>query len=110
MFQFNGLINFYNFSSLQFLIMSWIEQTDSVFRNLNLRKLKVDQAFLNITSSFESKLHLYFLAEECVDCPFEKYSTILPSSHDNIIKLNTSRGFKMRLYSKDHGKYLYGNE
>lgn len=46
--------------------MSWIEDPGwQEFRGLNLSDLKVDEAYVNVTSLLHSPLWLYTLSEEC---------------------------------------------
>lgn len=85
--------------------MSWIEWTDQKFRGLDLTQLKVDQAYLNISNHQAQKYFLYSLSEECVKCPFRFIKAIRPQN-DTLVKLNTDRGFELRLFGKDHGPYI----
>jgi hypothetical protein len=89
--------------------MSWTEWTDSSFRGLNLKQLKVDEAYLNVSNAQAKKFYLYLLSEECVKCPFKRLSEIAPNQ-TTIIKLNVARNLEMRLYEKPMGKYVIGNE
>jgi heparan-alpha-glucosaminide N-acetyltransferase len=90
--------------------MSWTEWTDqSTFRGLNLKKLKVDQAFLNVSNALNRKLYLYTLSEECVKCPLKRLEEIAPNK-DTVIKLDVERTLELRLYGSDLGKYVIGNE
>lgn len=90
--------------------MSWTEWTDSSFRGLNLKKLKVDQAYFNVSNNFNKPFYLYTLSDECVKCPFRKLKDILPNK-DTIIKLDVSRSFELRLFDKkDLGPYVFPNE
>jgi len=85
--------------------MSWIEWTDNKFRGLDLTQLKVDQAYLNISNQQSKKYFLYSLSEECVKCPFRFLKAIRPEN-DTLVKLNTDKGFELRLFGKDHGQYV----
>lgn len=87
--------------------MSWTEWTDSLFGGLNLKDLKVDQAYLNVTNA-AGRFYLYTLSEECVKCPFKKIKAIAPNNK-TIIKLDVSRNLEMRLFDKDRGKYDFPN-
>lgn len=92
--------------------MSWTEWTEASFRGLNLKDLKVDQAFFNITNEFKDKdkrFYLYSLSEECVKCPFRKLKAIAPNKA-TIIKLDVARNFELRLFDKDLGDYVFPNE
>lgn len=85
--------------------MSWIEWSDRSFRGLDLTKLKVDEAYLNVSNANNVKYFLYSLSEECVKCPFRKIKNI-SSEKDTILKINTAREFELRLFQKDHGDFV----
>jgi heparan-alpha-glucosaminide N-acetyltransferase len=89
--------------------MSWIEHTDSYFRRLNLKSLWVDEAFLNVSNGMHLPMYLYTLSPDCVKCPFQKFHDI-SASNDTVIKMKVARTPQMRLYYKDHGKYVFSNE
>lgn len=89
--------------------MSWFEWTDSTFRSLNLKELKVDQAFFNISNAANKKFYLYTLSDECVKCPFKKVREVA-ANNNTIIKLDVSRSLEIRLLDKNHGSYLFPNE
>jgi hypothetical protein len=51
--------------------MSWIEDPGwQEFRGLNLSALKVDEAYVNVTSRIYSPLWLYTLSDECYKVSF----------------------------------------
>lgn len=89
--------------------MSWTEWTVSSFRNLNLKDLKVDQAFLNVSNAATKSFYLYTLSDECVKCPFRKLRKIEPNK-DTIIKLDVARNMEIRLFDKDMGEFVVGND
>lgn len=89
--------------------MSWTEWTDTKFRNLDLKDLKVDEAFLNVSNAISQKYFLYALSEECVKCPFKKLHNIA-KSNDTVIKLDVSRSLQLRMFDKDFGKYAFPND
>lgn len=89
--------------------MSWTEWTDTNFRKLSLKDLKVDQAFFNVSNAMDKTFHLYTLSEECVKCPFKLLKTIAPLK-DTVIKLDVARSLEMRLYDKALGPYVFPNE
>jgi hypothetical protein len=52
--------------------MSWIEDPGwEEFRGLNLSNLKVDEAYVNVTSLLYSPLWLYTLSDECYKVGFK---------------------------------------
>jgi heparan-alpha-glucosaminide N-acetyltransferase len=89
--------------------MSWTEWTVSTFRNLNLKDLKVDQAFFNVSNALNTPFYLYTLSDDCVKCPLRKLKKIEPNQ-ETIIKLDVTRSLEMRLYDKDLGKFVVGND
>lgn len=89
--------------------MSWTEWTDTLFRGLNLKDLKVDQAFFNVSNAASKGFYLYTLSEECVKCPFKKHAHA-PPNKDTVIKLDVARNLEMRLFDTDLGKYVLSNE
>ncbi|KAF5282861.1 hypothetical protein FQR65_LT14199 [Abscondita terminalis] len=51
-------------------VLSWNENYgDEMFQNFNMSKLRMDEAYLNITSKL-SKLYLYSVYKECEKCPY----------------------------------------
>lgn len=51
--------------------MSWIENVQNeFFDGYNLTMLKMDEAWLNITSSLDQKLYLYELQTDCFNVRF----------------------------------------
>lgn len=88
--------------------MSWTEWTDSTFRDLNLKELKVDQAFLNVSNALKTPFYLYTLSDDCVKCPLRRLKKIEPDQ-ETIIKLDVSRNLDIRLYDRDLGQFILGN-
>ncbi|GAB0094362.1 hypothetical protein DMENIID0001_096520 [Sergentomyia squamirostris] len=84
---------------------SWVEQTTvTKFRNLDLRRLSVDQAYLNISSHFPSSLWLYTLSDECYRCPYSRVQEI-KRRRENVLKIDTKFGLSWRIYDQDVGPY-----
>ncbi|KAG5681032.1 hypothetical protein PVAND_010498 [Polypedilum vanderplanki] len=88
--------------------MSWLEWTDSSFRGLDLTKLKVDQAYFNISNGMNQHFYLYTLSQECISCPFRKIKKAA-ALNDTILKLDTTRRIELRLFTKDHGPFVHPN-
>jgi hypothetical protein len=88
--------------------MSWIEWTDSLFRGLDLSELKVDQAYLNISNSNDEHYYLYTLSDECVACPFKRVKRVA-EHNETIVKLGTTHGLDIRLFTKDKGPYVHSD-
>jgi heparan-alpha-glucosaminide N-acetyltransferase len=89
--------------------MSWTELTSMSFRNLNLKELRVDQAYFNVSNAANQSFFLYTLSDECIKCPFKKFQTILPNK-ENVFKISTKRSIEMKLFDKDWSNYLFPNE
>lgn len=90
--------------------MSWTEWTDTSFRGLNLKELKVDEAFFNVSNAADISYYLYALSEECEKCPFKRLKHIAPNG-DTVVKLEVARNLELRLYDKNHsGEYAFANE
>lgn len=89
--------------------MSWTEWTDTLFRGLDLKQLKVDQAYLNVSNALNEPLFLYTLSEECVKCPF-KFLRKIARQNDTVVKLDVARNLYLRLVDEDYGEYLFPNE
>lgn len=89
--------------------MSWTEWTDTSFRGLDLKQLKVDEAFFNVSNAASVKFFLYCLSEECVKCPFRKLKEI-HANNETIVKINVARNLELRLFGKDWGDFVFPNE
>jgi heparan-alpha-glucosaminide N-acetyltransferase len=88
--------------------MGWTEWSESKFRDLNLRDLKVDQAYLSIENAMNSSFYLYTLSEDCVKCPMQKLRKVEPNQ-ETVIKLNVARSLDMSLFDRDLGKFVVGD-
>ncbi|KAL1139519.1 hypothetical protein AAG570_006502 [Ranatra chinensis] len=75
--------------------MSWIENPGEYsLRGLDLSMLKVDEAYLNITT--DEPFHLYSLSDDCYRCPFYHFKKILESK---VLSVSTRRDVIWRLYN-----------
>ena len=52
------------------------EQGVDFFRTLDLRKLGIDQAYVNVTSAFPGDVFLYLRSAECHRCPYKLHSLV----------------------------------
>lgn len=78
--------------------MSWIEDPGwEVFRGLNLSDLKVDEAYVNVTSHIDRPLWLYTLSEECYKCPYSRL-TVLPPNQERVLTIGTKHQVSWRLF------------
>lgn len=85
--------------------MSWIEKTGEYFRSLRLWDLKLDEAYLNFTSSKD--LFLYGLSAECDRCPFTKLAKI--TSNESVFIVNTAERLEFKIFAQNKGKYVFDN-
>ncbi|XP_026476119.1 heparan-alpha-glucosaminide N-acetyltransferase-like [Ctenocephalides felis] len=71
--------------------MSWFENPgQEIFEKLDLTELKVDEAYLNITSKLGRKVDVEHLSEDCYNCPFTNL-TSLAANGNILVKINTFR-------------------
>lgn len=88
--------------------MSWIEWTDEKFRGLNLRNLKADRAYLNVTNHLSREVYLYGLSQECDRCPFSRLDNITHAK--KVLKIDTSVPLELKVFYEDAGKYVFDNK
>lgn len=99
------------------------------FDGLPLKELKVDQAFLNVTSTLQNNVWLYSLSDECVSvsistkcadflviyfvfrnqCPYKRVQKV-PANGNLVDKIPTSSALSYLVLDSNHGRYAYGNE
>ncbi|XP_055843915.1 heparan-alpha-glucosaminide N-acetyltransferase [Episyrphus balteatus] len=91
---------------------SWIEYTEPIWRNLNMRQLKVDEAYFSINSTLNAgKAFLYTLSDECYECPYAKVKVISsnPNHTNEVLKLNVAHPLSFKIFEKDVGRYAPDN-
>ncbi|XP_055915706.1 heparan-alpha-glucosaminide N-acetyltransferase [Eupeodes corollae] len=89
---------------------SWIEYTDPTWRNLQMRLLKVDEAYFSINSSSTIERNfIYTLSSECYECPYTKVKVISPNQTNEIFKLNVAHPLSFKIFDNDVGKYAPNN-
>lgn len=105
---------------------SLVEYTSPKWRNLNMRDLKVDEAYMSVTSELDHRVWLYSLSDGCynvskvhcnvisycvffIQCPYTKVGGIPPETSETI-KIDVERSLYYRVYDKDLGKYVNSNE
>ncbi|CRK98129.1 CLUMA_CG011496, isoform A [Clunio marinus] len=89
--------------------MFWPEWTDNNYLGLNLRDLKVDESYLNVSNQISQRFCLYSLSEDCVNCPLRKLKQIIPNE-DTIVTLEVARNLELRLVKDVCQNYLYQNQ
>uniref|UniRef100_W8B6X1 Heparan-alpha-glucosaminide N-acetyltransferase n=1 Tax=Ceratitis capitata TaxID=7213 RepID=W8B6X1_CERCA len=75
----------------------FVEYTEPVWRGMNMRDLKVDEAYIVVKSQYDEPAYLYSRSEECYTCP---YSYVKPM-HNFMFKLNVARGWEFKVYDRD---------
>ncbi|XP_039958205.1 heparan-alpha-glucosaminide N-acetyltransferase [Bactrocera tryoni] len=75
----------------------FVEYTEPVWRGMNMRDLKVDEAYLVVKSHYNKPAYLYSRSEECYTCPF----SFVKSMHNFTFKLNVARGWEFKVYDKE---------
>lgn len=74
--------------------------------NLSTNDLRVDEAFVNLTSSASKRLFLYSLSDDCVRCPWTKWRE-MASGRSAIAKISTKLGFSWRVFQQDVGPLAF---
>lgn len=75
--------------------------------------LDVDEAYLNVTTSYPSSVFMYYMTEECYKCPFERLAEIrslVRSGEKNTFFVSTKFHNIWRFYRKNMGKYVAPEE
>uniref|UniRef100_A0A1A9WID9 Heparan-alpha-glucosaminide N-acetyltransferase catalytic domain-containing protein n=1 Tax=Glossina brevipalpis TaxID=37001 RepID=A0A1A9WID9_9MUSC len=86
-----------------------VEYTISEWRGLNMRSLKVDEAFLILKSMFTRRTYLYSLSEACYSCPYTKVKALHPYHYNDNITLDVAYPIKFKLIDDDVGQYAFDN-
>ncbi|XP_054730275.1 heparan-alpha-glucosaminide N-acetyltransferase [Anastrepha obliqua] len=74
----------------------FVEYTEPVWRGLNMRELKVDEAFVVVKSHYAQPAYLYSRSDECYTCPY----SYVKSMQNFTFKLNVARGWAFKVYTK----------
>ncbi|GAB0094364.1 Heparan-alpha-glucosaminide N-acetyltransferase [Sergentomyia squamirostris] len=90
------------------MILSWLEETEEEFRNLDLTQLNVDQALVNITSYFPVPLWSYTVSEECHRCHFTRNQEIHRHG-ELLLEVDTKFHLLWRFYKKNMGRHTIDN-
>ncbi|XP_068141467.1 heparan-alpha-glucosaminide N-acetyltransferase [Drosophila tropicalis] len=91
----------------------FVEYTEPQWRNLNMRQLAEDQAYLYVKSLLPEESYLYTLSDDCYTCPYSKVKALPPVAdgvgHDQveaeILTLPTETGLNFKIYEHNHGAY-----
>uniref|UniRef100_A0A0K8TUB7 Putative heparan-alpha-glucosaminide n-acetyltransferase-like protein n=1 Tax=Tabanus bromius TaxID=304241 RepID=A0A0K8TUB7_TABBR len=88
---------------------SWIEYTQSKWRDLDMEKLTRDEAYLKVISNVDSPMWLYSLSADCYLCPFTQVKKIGPHETKHV-KINVATKNSFEVYDRDVGTYAFNNE
>lgn len=107
-----------------------VEYTDPQWRQLDMRALDVDQAYLYVESQYGERSYLYTLSDECytvfqrfippvVDlsivilfvfqCPYTKVKALPALESLEALKLSSAYDLSFKIYAHDQGHYAYDN-
>uniref|UniRef100_U5EPP0 Putative heparan-alpha-glucosaminide n-acetyltransferase n=1 Tax=Corethrella appendiculata TaxID=1370023 RepID=U5EPP0_9DIPT len=85
------------------------EYTEQYFNGLNLWKLRVDHAYVNVTIKQPHNYYLFSLSEECDKCPYTKLQKLTYSKKPLIVNVDTERKVSWRIFDQDIGDYDFNN-
>lgn len=87
-----------------------VEYTDPQWRDLNMRALRADEAYMYLQSHYEEPSYLYTLSDECYTCPYTKVKA-LPAAAASLepLKLSSAYALSFKIYAHDQGHYAYDN-
>lgn len=74
--------------------------------NLSTDQLRIDEAYLNLSSTASSRLYVYSLIDECVKCPWTRWREMAPG-RSAIARIGTKYGVSWRLFQQDVGPLAY---
>lgn len=87
-----------------------LSENDPQFAHLNIEALRVDQAYLNLSSSSTSnRLWLYSLSDDCIRCPYNRWRELAPNANV-LLRFNAARGVQWKLFDFDVGPFAFDNE
>lgn len=84
----------------------WEFNTKPLFGNLSTNDLRVDEAFLNLTSSASQRLFIYSLSDDCVRCPWSRWRELVPG-RSTIVRISSQLGVRWRFLQQDEGPLAY---
>ncbi|XP_075155903.1 heparan-alpha-glucosaminide N-acetyltransferase [Haematobia irritans] len=92
------------------------EYVEPTWRGLNMRQLKVDEAYLILKNLYDKVTYLYTLSEECYTCPYTKVKALHPHQTNGkdienlTTTLNVAHALKFKIFDYDVGRYAFSNE
>ncbi|XP_017488418.1 PREDICTED: heparan-alpha-glucosaminide N-acetyltransferase [Rhagoletis zephyria] len=75
----------------------FVEYIEPLWRGLNMRELKVDEAYMVVKSHYEKPAYLYSRSDECYTCSY----SYVKSMQNFTFKLNVARGWEFKVFGKD---------
>ncbi|XP_023179307.1 heparan-alpha-glucosaminide N-acetyltransferase [Drosophila hydei] len=86
-----------------------VEYTEPHWRDLDMRALHADQAYMYLHTQYAEKTYLYTLSDECYTCPFAKVKALPTAGSVEPLKLSTAYPLSFKIYAHDQGHYAYEN-
>lgn len=74
--------------------------------DLSINDLRVDQAYLNLTSTASKRLYVYSLIDDCIRCPWTKWRDMVPG-RSAVARFSTARGLSWRVFEEDVGPLAF---
>jgi heparan-alpha-glucosaminide N-acetyltransferase len=89
---------------------SWFGRPSVNLANgLNLRALKVDEAYVNFTrSALDQHYFVYTLSEDCDKCPYKRTAEITDPEQTFVV--STFRSVQLKVFGHNHGPYEFNNK
>ncbi|XP_034101457.1 heparan-alpha-glucosaminide N-acetyltransferase-like [Drosophila albomicans] len=85
-----------------------VEYTEPQWRDLDMRALLVDQAFIYLESQYPETTYLYYVTDHCYTCPFSLIKP-LPAGNISAEPVDTVYATSWKIYSQDQGPYGFDN-
>ncbi|EDW66232.1 heparan-alpha-glucosaminide N-acetyltransferase [Drosophila virilis] len=88
-----------------------VEYTEPHWRDLDMRALGADQAYMYLQTQHAEPSYLYTLSDECYTCPFTKVKALPAAGSSPLepLKLSTAYPLSFKIYAHDQGHYAYEN-
>jgi heparan-alpha-glucosaminide N-acetyltransferase len=88
---------------------SWFGRpSQDLFNGLNLRTLKIDEAYINFTAATVQNYYVYTLSADCDKCPYKR--TIGITEREQTFVVSTFRPLQLKVFGHDHGPYEFNNK
>ncbi|XP_016982540.1 heparan-alpha-glucosaminide N-acetyltransferase [Drosophila rhopaloa] len=87
----------------------FVEYTEPIWRNLDMRALSVDEFYLYLQSGYHKESYLYSLSDECYTCPYTRVKALPSAGVAEPLNLNSAFGLNFKIFENDQGHYAYDN-